>query len=153
MIHFELHNQQNPELFTFKVELDEALKSIVKGPLIVKFTPISNKGGWETFITPGNWVSWNGGGCSRWDIVIMDINRNVIFTRKYNSLYDGGELDKFFSFYCKLNKNTKGIVIGAHNGEWGHWTQPVLDKDTECIIIEGSKPQFEKLEKKVTFEK
>jgi len=147
MIKFELHNQQNPELFTFKVELDEKLNTIIKEPLIVKFSTISNDGGWEIKLNPGNWASWNGGGCSRWNIIVMDSNRNILFTREYNSLYDGSDLDKVFSLYCKLNKNTKGIVVGAHNGEWGHWTQPVLDKDTECLIIEGSKPQFDKLVK------
>lgn len=77
----------------------------------------------------------------------MDKYKNILINRQYNSLYDGGELDKFFSFYCKLYKHTKGIVIGAHDGEWGHWTQPVMDRDTKCLIIEGSKPQFKKLKK------
>lgn len=144
MIHFELHNQQNPELFTFKVELKDELKTIIKEPLIVKFSDLQGKG-WETSIMPGSWSQWNGGGNSRWDIVIMDSKRNVIFTREYNSLYDGGELDKFFNFYCKYNKNTKGIVIGSHNGVWGHWVQSVRNKETECLIIEGSEPQFNEL--------
>ena len=147
MINFVLHNQQNPELFTFKIELDDKLKTIIKEPLIVRFDTISGDKEWETHITPGGWASWNGGGCSRWNITVMDSNRNIILTREYNSLYDGGELDKFFSLYCKLNKNTKGIVIGAHDGEWGHWTQPVIDNDTQCLIIEGSLPQFKNLEK------
>ena len=146
MIHFKLHNQQNPELFTFKIELDPALALIIKEPLIVHFNDLAG-GGWETQLLPGHWSEWNGGGNSRWNITVMDQQRNVIFTREYNSLYDGGDLDKFFNFYCKYNKNTKGIVIGSHNGVWGHWVQSVRDQDTDCIIIEGSEPQLKELQK------
>lgn len=151
MIYFEFKNRiatpESPELFTFKVELDPKLQNILKEHLIVKFCTIgkNNSEGWETKITPGCWVEWNGGGNSRWNVIVMDSNKNILFTREYNSLYDGSDLDKAFDLYCKINKQTKGIVIGSHDGLWGHWVQSVRDNETECLIIEGSTPQFIKL--------
>jgi FkbM family methyltransferase len=147
MIKFELKNQTNPEFFSFRVELDPRLEKIIKDPLKIKFLPISKTEGWETLISPGQWTSWNGGVCSRWDIEIRDFYDRLLFQRTYDSLYDGSEIDKFFNLFCKMNPNSKGIVIGSHDGTWGHWVQSVLNKETECIIVEGSKDQYNKLEK------
>lgn len=57
MINFVLHNQQNPELFTFKIELDNNLKMILKEPLIVRFETIGGNNKFETEILPNQWFS------------------------------------------------------------------------------------------------
>jgi hypothetical protein len=145
MIKFELKNQTNPEFFSFKVELDSRLSTIIKEPLKVRFTPLSGIGGWETTVEPGCWTSWNGGVCSRWNIEVLDHSNRLLFERTYNSLYDGSEIDKFFNIFCKMFPNSRGIVIGSHDGSWGHWVQSVIDNETECIIVEGSEVQYTNL--------
>lgn len=144
MIDFEYKNQTNPELFTFKVTVNGIFKEIYDKPLNVKFYSMDGDG-WETQVLSGHWCQWNGGFNSRWNVQIEDDNGNILYDKKYNSIEDGSILDKAFTWFNKINKNTKGIVIGSHDGSWGHWVQSVLDGETESIIIEGSEKQYKKL--------
>lgn len=132
----------------YRVTLDRNLELLFKDydDLYVRFTNIDGSKSWEHKAIPGNWIEWNGGGCLRYNIELYSKEKGVLYTREYNSLIDGDDLERAFTLFCLLNKNSKGIVIGSHDGTWGHWVQSVLDKTTECLIVEGSEKQFKKLE-------
>jgi len=145
MINFEFDNEQN----NYKVTFDSDLRYIFNdlNDIFVKFTTLGGEETWDNPVIFGNWYSWHGGGTLRWNIEVYSKSQGIIFEKKYNSLYDGDKIEKLFTIFCKKNKNTKGLVVGSHNGNWGHWVQPVIDGDTECIIVEGSKKQYSQLEK------
>lgn len=138
---------KNPDDNQYRVTLAGNAKFLMKDydDLYFKFYNIGEGTVWEHKAIPGNWVTWNGGGCLRFNIELYSKSKGKIFTREYNSLTDGDDLEKAFTLFCLLNKNSKGIVIGSHDGTWGHWVQSVRDKKTECIIVEGSEKQFNKL--------
>lgn len=144
MIDFEFKTESNPEVYKFKVTVDSMFKYLLKKPLKVVFYDL-NGVGWESELKSGMWNEWVGGSQPRWNVRIEDYDGNIIFDKKYNSIFDGSILDKTFTWFNKINKNTKGIVIGSHDGTWGHWVQSVIDNDTEALIIEGSENQYNQL--------
>ena len=140
----------------YKITLDPLLARIHPGDLKIKFNhlPQENPEGgfrapsnWETNIPPGHQVTWKSGGCGRCDISVYTQEGIHIFTKRWDAILDGDKLEKAFSIFCKTNPGCKGIVIGSHDGEWGHWVDPVREMGVECLIIEGGKQQFSKLEK------
>tara|TARA_Y100000385_G_C13064662_1_gene626133 strand:+ start:126 stop:989 length:864 start_codon:yes stop_codon:yes gene_type:complete len=138
----------------YKVAIDPLLGMIHPGRFKLKFSHLPQEEGfdneivqgWETWIPAGGWSSWVSGGCSRCDVSLYTEEGTHIFTRTWDAILDGDKLEKAFSFFCKANPECKGIVIGSHDGEWGHWVDSAR-KGTECLIIEGSKKQFTQLEK------
>lgn len=132
----------------FKVELDPFLKPIFvkSNNLKVRFSRIDPDDFWEHNISPGVWVTYNSG---MNDIVNIQLIQNdvLIYEHKYDFLLYGTELEQYLNLFCKFNKNTKGIVVGSHDGTFGHWVYSVLDNETSAIIIEGSEEQFTKLTK------
>ena len=102
---------------------------------------------YEINTTPGRWATWRSGGCTRCDINIYTDKGDHILTRKWESAIDGDDIEKAFSIFCSANPGCKGIIIGSHDGEWGHWVDSVRNKRVECLIIEGSNKQFKELSK------
>jgi FkbM family methyltransferase len=139
----------------YKVAIDPSLSMIHPGKFKLKFSHFPQEDGfdseiiqgWETWISAGGWSTWKSGGCSRCDISLYTEGGTHIFTKTWNAMLDGDKLEQAFSFFCKSNPKCKGIVIGSHDGAWGHWVDPVREMGTECLIIEGSKKQFAQLEK------
>lgn len=153
MLHFSEKKNDNGSL-GFKVELDHSFNNFFNHVtnLKVRFCRINPDDFWEHEIGPGRWVSYESGENKIINVQLLE-NNSVIYEKKYDPLILGSDLDKIFSLYCKLNKNTKGIVVGSHDGTWGHWVPSVLDKETDAIIIEGSEKQFQSLKKIYGFKK
>ena len=140
----------------YKVILSHELSAIYPGGFKVKFNHIpleDPKNGFNAFsnyeinTTPGRWATWRSGGCTRCDINIYTDKGDHILTRKWESAIDGDDIEKAFSIFCSVNPGCKGIIIGSHDGEWGHWVDSVRNKRVECLIIEGSNKQFKELSK------
>jgi len=131
----------------FKVTLDSNLAAFFKDyyDLFIKFSTLDGETCWESPAIPGNWYTWKGGGCSRYNIELYSKSKGTLYKRNYHSMIDGDQLEKALYLFCSLNPNSKGIVVGSHDGTWGHWVQPVIDQVTEVLIIEGSEKQFSKL--------
>jgi len=132
----------------FKVELDPLIKFIFKenANLKVRFSRIDPYDFWEHNISHGMWVTFNSGDNDIVNIQLIQ-DENLIYEHRYDFLLYGTELEKCFNLFCKFNQNTKGIVVGSHDGTFGHWIFSILDKETSAIIIEGSEHQFLKLKK------
>ena len=130
----------------FKVELDSFIKHIYNenNNLKVRFSSINPVHFWEHSISPGVWVSYDSGENELINIQLIQ-NDKLIYEYKYDFLIYGTELEKFFNLYCKLNQESKGIVVGSHDGTFGHWVPTVLNNETSAIIIEGSEEQFTNL--------
>lgn len=138
----------------FRIDLDPTLALIHPGKFRVKFShfPVENPEGefesnksWETNILPGGWATWRSGACPRCDISVYTQDGVHLFTRRWNSILDGDKIEKAFSLFIKANPGCKGIIVGPHDGEWGHWVDPVRNMGVECLLIEGSEKQFNKL--------
>jgi len=143
MINLERNNENN----SLKVELSEIASTIFKNKLPFKciFTDfVSGHGCWSHTLNSGTWVLWNGAD-KPFDLKIIDNTNKVIFEKKFNFEYLT-DLEKIFNVFINMNPNSKGIVIGSHDGSFGHWVLPVKKNMTNCILIEGSQNQFKKLE-------
>ncbi len=133
---------------SFKVELDKFTTSIIGEDknLKVRFCKLGCEDYWEHNIGPGVWVTFNTGWVTVYDLQLI-CDDEVIYEHKFDFLLYGSDLEKFFNLYCKINKNTRGIVVGSHDGTFGHWVFSVLNQETSAIIIEGSNEQYLKLKK------
>lgn len=132
----------------FKVELDRFTSLIISEDkkLKVRFCRLGCDDYWEHDIGPGMWVTFNTGFNTVCNLQLI-CNDEVIYEHKFDFLLYGSDLEKFFTLHCKINKNTKGIVVGSHDGTFGHWVSSVLNRETSAIIIEGSNEQYLKLKK------
>jgi hypothetical protein len=130
------------------VELDKFTTSIIGEDknLKVRFCKLGCEDYWEHNIGPGVWVTFNTGWVTVYDLQLI-CDDEVIYEHKFDFLLYGSDLEKFFNLYCKINKNTRGIVVGSHDGTFGHWVFSVLNQETSAIIIEGSNEQYLKLKK------
>jgi hypothetical protein len=150
MINIEITKtyEKTYENMSFKVELDTFTSSIIGNNknLKVRFCRIGCDDYWEHDINPGVWVVFNTGVNNVCNLQLI-CDDEVIYEHKFDFLFYGSDLEKFFNLYCKINKNTKGVVVGSHDGTFGHWIFSILDKETSAIIIEGSEDQFLKLKK------
>ena len=82
---------------------------------------------------------------SIFDIEIKDAKGNIIIYKEWNVINNGSYLDKALYFYCLSLNNPKGLAIGTHDGEFGEWVAPVLEGQTQAVLVEASTPQFKKL--------
>lgn len=142
MIKFEKNNENN----SLKVELTSHAFDLFKEklPFLCVFESyVTNEEIWSHTLNAGTWVVWNGG-IVPFNLKVLDNQNNLIYQRLYSE-EDMEELDQMFNFYTHMNKNTKGIVIGSHDGTFGHWVKPVRENKTKCLLVEGSKYQFMKL--------
>lgn len=138
----------------FKVTLDSDLSLLYDGKIRVKFNHIPLKNpeigfnedcDWEIDINSGEFAVWKSGGCYRCDINLYTQDGLYLMGRSWDPLIDGDKIEKYFNLYSKINKNLKGIIIGSHDGSWGHWVNPVRENYVECLIIEGSEKQYSEL--------
>lgn len=143
MIRIERNKESDNSM---KVELSSEVKELFqdKLPFLCVFESfVTNKEIWSHSIDAGTWVVWKGGD-TPFNLKMFDNQNNLIY-QKFYSLEDMDDLHKIFNLYTEMNKNTKGIVIGSHDGTFGHWIKPVIDGKTNCLLVEGSRKQFMRL--------
>lgn len=79
------------------------------------------------------------------DVVVKDNQDKLVYHRKWDVNIDGNFIYKKLWEYCNNNQNSKGVVVGTHNGEFGEWVPVAIDKLSEIILIEASEKQFNEL--------
>ena len=104
---------------------------------------VTNKTIWETNLNPGMWASWD---------EIRDVNSSVetcdgFVLKEFNYNYESEDLliYEFWDYFCKINKNSCGLILGAGNGTWGEWVIPVNREEMNCHLVEASRNTFNKL--------
>jgi|LakMenE18May11ns_1017448.scaffolds.fasta_scaffold9812501_1 hypothetical protein len=117
-------------------------------PLTALFAKtITGEFGWETKILPGHWCTWKGGSTGQWDTTITTARGKTIAGNKFNVELDGDFIEKSLWYFVKNKPHSKGMVIGSHDGSFGHWVYPVFQGLTDAILIEGSLAQYDKVSK------
>jgi len=124
------------------------VSSIFKTPLKLSVqSHVTKEEIWSSQLNDGWWAEFPNNEIN--DAVITDNDGNVIAERIWNVIQDGDELYQSLYFYCKQINNSgrkpNGLVIGSHDGEFGEWVPCVLHNLSNTLLVEGSKPQFDKL--------
>ena len=117
-------------------------------PMLVQFKEVvTGKVAWSSPITPGSWVSWSGGEVQH-EVVIVDCSGEPVYAKKFDVETQGDLIEKsLYYFLRKLGekKRPRGLVIGPHDGTFGHWVFPIKDGLSDVVFVDGSEKQLEVL--------
>ena len=100
---------------------------------------------WSSDLYPGMWASWDTLDNDNFVAVIKDVNGNIVSQFKYDVWVNRNATEQFFDTWINKNPNSKGIVIGTHDGTTGEWVKHVKNKSTFAVLVEASKKQFDEL--------
>ena len=100
---------------------------------------------WTTDLYPGMWASWDTLDNDNFIAVIKDNKNGIISQFKYDVWVNRNATEQFFDTWINKNPNSKGIVIGTHDGITGEWVKHVKNKSTSVVLVEASKKQFDEL--------
>lgn len=117
-------------------------------PLVVEFRKTIDRSlSWMTPLSSGSWVSWKGGEILN-DVVVNTADGKRVMNWQFNVKDHGDLLEKMFYYFIKgLPYRSKGLILGSHDGTFGHWVLPVFNDEADVVIVDGSKPQFEAVKK------
>lgn len=111
---------------------------------------ITNEIHYSTELRSNMWTTWNGAELIT-DVLIFCPNDKLIKEFKWDVTENGDDIEKILWYYLKnrknQNTNSKGLVIGTHDGRNGHWIYPVKANLSDAVLIDGSEKQFSELEK------
>jgi len=100
---------------------------------------------WTIDLYPGMWGSWDPLDNDNFVAVIMDGRGNIVSQFTYDVWVNRNATEQFFDTWINKNPNSKGIVIGTHDGTTGEWVKHVKNKSTFAVLVEASKKQFDEL--------
>lgn len=117
-------------------------------PLRAEFIKSVNKEKvWEADLFENHWVSWKGSSFPV-DVLIKTAAGDLVTTHEFKVERDGDLLEKtVWHFVKSLRKRPSGLVIGCHDGLFGHWIFPVISGLTDCVLVDGSLPQLAECKK------
>lgn len=117
-------------------------------PLKAEFRKMVNlELSWTSNLNPGAWTKWNGGSC-KYNAYVYTANGELIFEKIFDVELFGNQIEKTFHYYIEANPNSNGLIIGPHDGTFGHWTYDLINnKDVNIVFVEGTQDRFETLEK------
>lgn len=108
---------------------------------------VSKKIMWETNLYDNMWAKYPSTEIN--DVIVSDSQGNFVYRYYWDVLEHGSIFYKSLWLYCKsiINQGRKpqGLVIGAHDGEFGEWVPLVRNFMSEIVIVEASNNQFTKL--------
>jgi len=128
-----------------KCEISHDLKIDKKHfPLKFQVTQlVTNKILWEIELELGMWATWPN---------IRDVNSRVVTNQNiilkelnYYHQFEDLPLYEFWDYFCRLHKNSKGLILGCGDGTWGEWVIPANRENISCHLVEASKNTFSKL--------
>ena len=129
-----------------KIETYDLKNVFYDGQLPLKFKfnrQINNNTLWEVELNSDSWATFPNK--EMVDTIVFDQQGNVVFQKKWDVIINGTFIYKKLWNYCLFNKDTKGVVVGTHNGEFGEWVPVAIDKLSEITLIEASEKQFNEL--------
>jgi hypothetical protein len=113
------------------------LKNIVTGEIHFQVT-----------LNPTAWARWCGAELIT-DILVYDSTEELIYEKKWDVTEYGDKVERDLWYYLKARKNrgleSKGLVIGTHDGRNGHWIYPIKHRLSKATLIDGSDKQYVEL--------
>lgn len=100
---------------------------------------------WTTDLYPGMWGSWDTLDNDNFIAIIKNNKGKIISEFKYDVWVNRNATEQFFDTWINKNPNSKGIVIGTHDGANGGWVKHIKNKSTSAVLVEASKKQFDEL--------
>lgn len=135
-----LKNLMRAELHKFNIFKKEDL------PLTVKFVKnINGDEDWTSQLDSGTWCTW-AGGANIYNARFFKKDGTEFMTWKFDPKVHGDIIEKTFIYFIEnLGRRSTGLVIGSHDGNFGHWTLPVYQNKADAVLVDGSIDQFNKL--------
>jgi len=100
---------------------------------------------WTIDLYPGMWASWDSLDNDNFVAVIMDSRGKILSQFTYDIWVNRNATEQFFDTWINKNPNSKGIVIGTHDGTEGGWVKHLKNKSAFAVLVEASKKQFDEL--------
>lgn len=112
-------------------------------PLNIIFkTTVGRQEAWRTEIHGGMWANWSSGAIPC-DVLVTTKNGKVIVDERYNVEKNGDQIEKMLWYFIKkLDHHPKGLVIGCHDGLFGHWVHPTIHGMTDVLLVDGGAKQL-----------
>lgn len=101
---------------------------------------VNGKKIWDTRLNSNSWAIFPD--TEMIDVIVKDNSGIHLFTHRWNVVTNGTLPYQKLWNYCKLNPNSKGVVVGTHSGEFGEWVPAALDKLAHITLVEASEKQF-----------
>lgn len=83
------------------------------------------------------------------DVLIYSSNGLLLEEHKWEVSMYGDEIEKILWYYLKGRKSlgieSNGLIIGTHDGRFGHWIYPIKYGLSKCVLVEGGKKQYDML--------
>lgn len=83
------------------------------------------------------------------DVLIYSSNGQLLEEHRWEVSMYGDEIEKILWYYLKgrrsLGLESNGLVIGTHDGRFGHWIYPIKHQLSNGVLIEGGKKQYDLL--------
>lgn len=110
---------------------------------------VTNKIVWEAELNLNSWASWN----SIRDVNFRVVTKNDIILKEINYDYSNENLDiyEFWDYFCRINKKSTGLILGAGDGTWGEWVIPVNREKINCHLVEATDSTFLKLKEAYSY--
>jgi len=124
-----INNFLNPEHFPLKFKVCDLMEKITF---------------YECKLNGGMWAS-----CGKYrDLKAQVFTKDGILLkeRKYSYIDEDLELYEFWDYFCKMNKDKIGLIVGSGDGSWGEWVESVNENKIDCHLVEASITIFEELE-------
>ena len=109
---------------------------------------LSGKEIWKSELKPGYWCEWNNGFFVPFDLFLVSAKGDVIWEKKFDVMRDGDVIEK--TLWCYIHgkilegHRPKGLVVGSHDGGFGHWVYPVVQNMSDALLVDGSQEQLDK---------
>lgn len=100
---------------------------------------------WSTELFPNMWASWDTLDTNNFIAVIKNNKGHILSQFNHDIWVNRNATEQFFNTWISKNPNSKGIVIGTHDGTTGEWVKHVKNKSTYAVLVEASKKQFDEL--------
>ena len=138
---------ENKALFCRTSNLENIISSD-DAPLYFKVYPyMGEKILYECELSSNMWASYD----SYRNIKARIYTKSGILLKEYKYQYENDEnhpdyeLDEFWDYFSKYNKDSIGLIIGAGDGTWGEWVRGVNENNVKCHLVEASKGTFNNL--------
>lgn len=133
--------------YSIRCEVKPEITSILSPddlPLIFEVYPITaHKVVFSTELLPGTWALW---GTFRDHNATIKTKKGILLKELiYDYQKEDLEIYEFWDYFTKMNKNTRGLILGAGDGTWGEWVMGIDENNIGCYMIEGSIDIFKEL--------